>query len=152
MAGREAVAALVGAAAAVLDLEDAADGLLLQPLADVALVAPAAAASSGGVAGAAGERGVEPEPVAEVDGVEVVEPEDGLEEALDERIAPVGLGARGHGATLAPHCGLDDLGVPRRARLDRPRLPCAVTGADGASAHLLGSLEMGNDPLGERRG
>ena len=46
------------------------------------------------------QRGVEPEPVAQVDGVEVVEPEDCFEQALDERIAPVGLRARSHGGNL----------------------------------------------------
>ena len=103
VAGRDPVAALVGCCGHVLDLEDPADRLVLQPLADVALVAARCRRDLGRGGRAAGECGVEPEPVADVDGVEVVEPEDCFEQALDERIAPVGLGARGQGATLAPH-------------------------------------------------
>ena len=140
VSGRNPVPALVRGGRGVLDLEDAAHRLVLQPLADVALVAARGRRDLGRSRRAAGERGVEPEPVAEVDGMEVVEPEDGLEEPLDERVAPLGLRARGHGATLALQRGLDDLGVPRSTCLDRPRLPCALAGAGGALAHLLGLL------------
>ena len=49
MSRADPVAALVGCCGHVLDLEDPADRLVLEPLADVALVAAAAAATSGGV-------------------------------------------------------------------------------------------------------
>jgi hypothetical protein len=68
-------------------LEDPGDGLVLEPLADVARVGSRRLRQLGRGRGAAGaQRLVEPEAVAEVDGVDVVEAEDGAEEPLDERV------------------------------------------------------------------
>ena len=72
----------------VVDLEDAAGGLLLQPLAGVARVDPR---PRGELAGRqrprVGERPVEAQPVPQVDGEHVHRGEGRLEEPFDERVA-----------------------------------------------------------------
>ena len=92
--GREPEAPRVGGRVRVVDLEEAGDRLLLEPLARVALVDPGRRGELGrrervGVA----QRPVEAEPPAEVDAEELQRADRALEEALDERVAPVRLGA-----------------------------------------------------------
>jgi hypothetical protein len=91
MAGRQGEAP-------VLDLEDAADGLLLEPLVRVARM------DTGRLGqlvrrrrAAPGERAVEAQPIAEIDAVEVERRARRVEQALGERVAPLRLGL-GQGA------------------------------------------------------
>ncbi len=86
----------------VLDVQDPAGGLLLQPLPGVALIRAGAGGQLGRGGGAPGGQGpVEPQAVAEVDGEEVHRPQGGLEEAPGEGVTPGGLGRieRGGGAS-----------------------------------------------------
>ena len=72
VAGRQRVAALVGRGADVVDVEDRADGLLLEPFPGIARIDAGRSASSGAVAGPPScERPVQSEPVAEVDRLDV---------------------------------------------------------------------------------
>jgi hypothetical protein len=92
---REQVAAALGLHVPVLDLEDARDGLLLKPLARVALVS----ARDGGELGsrhfaAVSERSVEAETVADVDAQELQHPNGALKDTLDQRV-PALLGRLG---------------------------------------------------------
>ena len=90
-------APLLGLGTRVVHLEDPGDGLLLQPLPGVALVRPRRARELGRRGLAAVRQGaVVAEPVAQVDGHELVGAERGPEEALGQRVPPGFLGLRGH--------------------------------------------------------
>ena len=87
---REPEAPRLGGGVRVVDLEEAGNGLLLEPLARVALVDPGgrrepAGRQRPGVA----QRAVEAEPPADVDAEELQRADRALEESLDERVAPV---------------------------------------------------------------
>ena len=113
VAGGEAEASFLRVRLGVVDLEDAGRGLLLEPLARIALV------NAGGVREAArrerprvGQRTVEAQPVAEIDPVEVHRAEGRLEEATHERVSVVLLRRRSR-AVLRHPCG-DVRGCGRR--------------------------------------
>jgi len=116
------VAALPRRRGVVVGLEQAADGLLLEPLPGVALVdARPFRELLAGQRVATSERPVEAEAVAQVDAGELERPEQGAEQPLGERVGG-GRGLRvGHGGSL-----LDGLrcsharGAPSPRRL-RPR-------------------------------
>ena len=119
---QEAVATLVVRRVGVVDVEQAGDRLLLEPLSGVA----------GGDAGALGqlvwrqrpvasEGAVEAELGAEVDRVELERSEGGAEQALGERLGAVGNGG-GHGGRSWGRGG-QRTGAPARARL----APCGST-------------------------
>ena len=98
VAGREEVAARLGRAGGVLHLEEPAHSLLLQPLADVALLRPGLDRQlRRRRAPQAPETAVEAEPVADVDGSEVHEAERRLHQAAGERVPPRGLVRRFRG-------------------------------------------------------
>jgi hypothetical protein len=89
VARRKPVAAGSRIEAHVIYFEDAADGLVLQPFAHVALVrAGRRSELGGGSATTIGERAIETEAISHVDHVEVIEPQHRLEQALDERVSP----------------------------------------------------------------
>ena len=84
--------------AASVDVEEAGDGLLLEPLARVARVdAGGVGQLAGGDRAVALDRAVEAEPRAEVHGEELQRAQRGAEQALDEGVAAVGGGVYGHG-------------------------------------------------------
>ncbi len=85
--GREAVAASLRGGRGVVHLEDAACGLLLEPLARVALVrARGGGELAGGQRAPLGERAVEAEAIAQIDAEDIPRPERRLEEPLHERV------------------------------------------------------------------
>ncbi len=88
MAFGKRVPPLVGRGARLLHVEDTARGLLLEPLARVALMDPCGLGQIARCEWApVGERSVEAEPIAEVDAEEVPCSERRREEALNERVA-----------------------------------------------------------------
>ena len=93
----QAVAPLLGVVARVVDLEDAGHRLLLEPLPRVARVDPAARGELARRVGPpVAQRGVEAEPVAEVDAEELERPDRRAEHALVERDrGPLRCRARG---------------------------------------------------------
>jgi hypothetical protein len=107
---RQPEAPRLGRRVRIIDLDEAGDGLLLEPLARVALVdARCRGEPTGRERPAVAERQVETEPPADVDAEELQRADRALEEALDERVAPVCLDACHHGCfrepTLAPAAG-----------------------------------------------
>ena len=139
--GGEGEASLPWPRGGVLDVQDPAGGLLLQPLPGVALIRPGAGGQPGRAGGAPGGQGpVEPQAVAEVDGEEVHRPQGGLEEAPGEGVAPGGLGRierwRGRLPALAVR---GRRGRCRRCRRGRQTVPdacrspaCTVAGVGAA--------------------
>jgi len=88
MTGRDAVTAVARGAVGVVDREDAARGLLLEPLADVALVRSDLVGELVRPERAVlGEGLIEVEPLAEVHGEQIPRTEGCLEEARHERVA-----------------------------------------------------------------
>ncbi len=88
---REAVAARPRRGGGIVDLEDPARGLLLEPLPDVALVrARRRGELLGGQATLPREGRVETQAITEIDPEDVPSAECGLEEPLDERVAARG--------------------------------------------------------------
>src|SRR5207248_2811985 len=76
----------------VVDLEQAADGVVLEPLPDVALVGAGAGGQlRGGGRAAVGERPVQAEPLAQVDGVELQRAHGVLEQPLGQGGGTVAL-------------------------------------------------------------
>ena len=123
VAGWDGEAAIIGAGVGVRALEDACDGLLLEPLADVAGVGACAPGELGGVRRTRLVEGlVEAEPVPEVDAREFHGGVGGVKDALGER-AGVGGARRGEGA----HALL----LVERVDGGCARSPCRVRAASG---------------------
>ncbi len=109
VAGGQREATLVRRRRRIVDLEDPGRGLLLQPLAGVALVDPGRFGQLlGGQRATLGDGRVEPEPMAQVEAAELEGRDRGVEEPLDERVAALGLGGRlgGGGRHGAPPGGV----------------------------------------------
>jgi hypothetical protein len=101
VAVRQPEAPVVLRCGGVLDLEEAGDRLLLEPLACVALVDAGALCEPGRRQRAAGQRVVEAEPEAEVHAVELERADRRFEEPPHQRVAPlVGRPGTAHGACL----------------------------------------------------
>ena len=97
VAGRQPVAPLVRRGAGVVHLEDARDGLLLEPFPRIALVAARRGGElAGGRSPVLPQGAVEAEAVAQVHGHDLVGPERSAEEALGERVPCGRVGVRGH--------------------------------------------------------
>ena len=99
----ERVAAVARCGAVLDDVENPAHGLVLVPLAHVALVRAGGVRDLGrGARPGLGQRPVEAEAVAEVDDMEVVEAEAGLQEPAREGVAPGALAVVEGGPRAAP--------------------------------------------------
>ena len=90
--GRERVAPFVGVGARVVDLEDPSDGLVLEPLADVARRGRGGDRQLGRRRRSGGERRVPAQPVARVDGEEI-------ERGHGRAAEPLGKHGCGHGSS-----------------------------------------------------
>jgi hypothetical protein len=103
--GREPVAALARLGLRVVDAQEPRDGLLLQPLAHVALGGAGALGQlTRSRIAAVGERVVEAEPAPEVDGGDLERGDRGHEQALDQRLGRA-VPRRIAGTHLSLRCG-----------------------------------------------